>query len=66
MRTLAADDEAEVACPVLVQSEQLDDPTLVATARAKSQEHLLAISRRPSINPPVTDALVEQATRRCC
>src|ERR1044071_7535952 len=48
MRTLASDDEAEVACPVLTQSEQLDDPTLVAAARAKSQEHLLAISRRQS------------------
>ena len=59
MRTLASDDEAEVACPVLMQSGQLDDPILVATARAKSQEHLLAISRRPSLNPPVPDALVE-------
>jgi uncharacterized protein (DUF2336 family) len=60
MRTLAWDDEAEVACPVLMHSEQLDDPTLEATARHKSQEHLLAISRRQSINPPVTDALVER------
>jgi uncharacterized protein DUF2336 len=59
MRTLACDDEAEVACPVLMQSERLDDPILVATVRAKSQEHLMAISRRPSLNPPVTDALVE-------
>ena len=59
MRALASDDEAEVACPVLMQSGQLDDPILVATARAKSQEHLLAISRRQSLNPPVTDALVE-------
>ncbi|MEJ0075034.1 MAG: DUF2336 domain-containing protein [Alphaproteobacteria bacterium] len=60
MRTLAWDDEAEVACPVLMHSEQLDDPTLEATARHKGQEHLLAISRRASISPPVTDALVER------
>ena len=59
MRALAWDDEAEVACPVLMHSERLDDPILVATARAKSQEHLLAISRRQCLNPPVTDALVE-------
>ena len=59
MRSLAWDDEAEVACPVLMHSARLDDPTLVATARAKSQEHLLAISQRQSLNPPVTDALVE-------
>jgi len=59
MRTLAWDDEAEVACPVLMHSGQLDDPILVAATRAKSQEHLLAISMRQSLNPPVTDALVE-------
>jgi len=59
MRTLASADEAEVACPVLMHSGQLDDPILVATARAKSQEHLLAISQRQSLNPPITDALVE-------
>jgi uncharacterized protein (DUF2336 family) len=60
MRTLAWDDEAEVACPVLMHSEQLDDPTLEATARCKSQEHLLAISGRRHLSPPITDALVER------
>lgn len=64
MRALASDDEAEVACPVLMHSERLDDPILVATARAKSQEHLLAISRRRSLNPPVTDALVEHGDQQ--
>jgi uncharacterized protein (DUF2336 family) len=59
MRTLAWDDEAEVACPVLMHSAQLDDSTLEAAARRKGQEHLLAISRRESLSPPVTDALVE-------
>jgi uncharacterized protein (DUF2336 family) len=60
MRTLAWDDESEVACPVLMHSEQLDDRTLEATARFKSQEHLLAISRRESVSPPITDALVDR------
>ena len=60
MRALASDDEAEVACPVLMHSERLDDPILVETARHKSQEHLLAISRRQSLREPVTDALVER------
>lgn len=59
MRTLASDDEAEVACPVLAYSERLDDPILVTMARSKSQEHLLAISTRQTLSPPVTDALVE-------
>jgi len=60
MRTLAWDDDAEVACPVLTHCEQLDDPTLLATARCKSQEHLFAISRRPRLSQPITDALVER------
>jgi len=60
MRTLAWDDAAEVASPVLMHSEQLDDRTLEATARCKGQEHLLAISRRPSLSPWITDALVER------
>ena len=35
MRTLACDDEPDVACPVLAHCEQIDDPTLVAVARLK-------------------------------
>ena len=49
IRTLALDDEIEVAGPVLTQSSQLDDATLIATARNKSQAHLMAISRREVI-----------------
>lgn len=60
MRTLACDDEPDVACPVLTQFEQLDDSTLTAAARRKSQEHLFAISRRKSLSQAVTDVLVER------
>ena len=35
-------------------------PVLVANARCKSQQHLFAISRRKSIDEPVTDVLVER------
>jgi uncharacterized protein (DUF2336 family) len=60
MRTLACDDEADVACPVLSHSEQLDDPTLVMVARLKSQEHLFAISRREVLSEVVTCELVDR------
>ena len=60
MRTLARDDETDVACPVLSLSERLDDSTLVETARSKSQDHLFAISRRQSLSQVVTDVLVER------
>jgi uncharacterized protein (DUF2336 family) len=57
---LAFDDAIEVAGPVLEQSVQLDDSTLVANASSKSQSHMLAISRRNSIGESVTDVLVER------
>src|ERR1700690_2492700 len=40
---LALNDSIDIAGPVLRQSERLDTKTLVATARSKSQQHLLAI-----------------------
>ncbi len=64
IRTLAFDDAIEVAGPVLSQSPQLDNATLVETARTKSQQHLLAIAKRESIAETVTDVLVERGDRR--
>ena len=57
---LAFDDMIEVAAPVLSQSEMLDDDMLIENARSKSQEHLLAISRRKVLSGAVTDVLVER------
>jgi len=56
---LAFEDLIEVAAPVLSQSQQLDDATLIANARSKSQGHMLAISTRPALSGAVTDVLVE-------
>jgi uncharacterized protein (DUF2336 family) len=60
IRSLAIDDAADVACPILIQSERLADATLVEVAREKSQEHLFAISRRPTVSTAVTDILVDR------
>ena len=60
---LAFDDSIDVAGPVLRQSERLDTRTLVANARSKSQQHLLAISQRRSICEEVTDELVTRGNR---
>ena len=60
---LAFDDSIDVAGPVLRESVRLDSKTLVANARAKSQQHLLAISQRRSIDPEVTDVLVSRGNR---
>jgi uncharacterized protein (DUF2336 family) len=60
IKKLAFDDSIEVAGPVLRQSERLDVKMLVENARCKSQQHLLAISKRKSISDIVTDVLVSR------
>jgi uncharacterized protein (DUF2336 family) len=60
---LAFDDDIEVARPILIQSERLDDRDLLASAGTKSQEHLFAISQRRSLSEAVTDVLVERGDR---
>jgi len=60
---LAFDDAIEVARPVLEESTRLDDETLIANVRSKSQQHMLAISRRKYIGESVTDVLVARGNR---
>ena len=57
---LASDDEIDVARPVLERSKALDVAMLIAIASSKSQQHLLALSRRPSLDEAVTDILVDR------
>jgi uncharacterized protein (DUF2336 family) len=64
VRLLACDDAIDVASPVLTQSEQLDTATLVECAKTKSQEHMLAISRRRTVPEAVTDILVERGDQQ--
>lgn len=60
IRRLARDDEIAVAGPVLALSHRLTTGDLVEIANTKSQAHLLAISGRPSVDPIVTDVLVDR------
>jgi uncharacterized protein (DUF2336 family) len=62
IRALAFDDAIEVAAPVLVHSEQLDDDALLESARTKSQGHLLAIAGRKVLTEPVTDVLIDRGS----
>jgi uncharacterized protein (DUF2336 family) len=60
IRRLARDDEITVAGPVLSTSPQLTAGDLVDIAKSKSQDHLLAISRRNELQEEVTDVLVDR------
>jgi uncharacterized protein (DUF2336 family) len=64
VRSLARDDEIAVSGPVLSQSNRLTDADLIEIAEAKSQEHLLAISGRKSVNEGVTDVLIRRGDQR--
>jgi uncharacterized protein (DUF2336 family) len=60
IRELAADDAIAVAGPVLRQSAQIDDQTLLKAATTKGQDHLLAISGRTILTEALTDVLVDR------
>lgn len=60
---LAFDDAIEVAGPILRESDRLEAYALVANICTKSQPHLLAISKRKSIEERVTDELVTRGNQ---
>jgi uncharacterized protein (DUF2336 family) len=60
---LAFDDAVEVAGPVLKESTRLETYALVANVCTKGQPHMLAISKRKSIEPTVTDVLVTRGNQ---
>jgi uncharacterized protein (DUF2336 family) len=64
IRTLALDPLIDVAGPVLTGSDLVDEETLIISAKTRSQEHLLAISRRRVLGEAVTDVLVERGDPR--
>ncbi|MCB9948599.1 MAG: DUF2336 domain-containing protein [Rhodospirillaceae bacterium] len=55
---LLANDEIEIAGPILRGSPALQDPQLVDVIRQRGREHWLAITMRRSLSGTVTDALV--------
>ncbi|HVT54753.1 MAG TPA: DUF2336 domain-containing protein [Xanthobacteraceae bacterium] len=63
VQTLARNDEAEVAEPVLTQSKRLSNDDLIEIAETKGQSHLRAISSRKQLAAPVTDALLRHGDR---
>ncbi len=58
LRSLAMD-EIEVARPVLARAS-LSDDDLLQVARTKGQDHLRAISQRPTVSPRLSDAIVDR------
>jgi hypothetical protein len=60
VRRLACHGEAIVAAPILRKAETLSNGDLVEIANHHSQQHLLAISERKSLDEALTDALLKR------
>ena len=61
---LAWDDQIAVAGKVLSGSSRLTTDTLVEIAKAKGQDHLLAISGRANLPEAVTDVIADRGERK--
>jgi uncharacterized protein (DUF2336 family) len=55
-------EEIEVARPVIERSPCLQEATMVEIARTRSQDHLLALTKRPSLSEAVTDSLTRRGS----
>ncbi|WP_350333050.1 DUF2336 domain-containing protein [Coralliovum pocilloporae] len=54
-----ANDEINVAEPILKQSPVLTDNDMISISRDKGDEHRVALAKRETLSEPVTDALLE-------
>src|SRR3954447_23759744 len=60
---LAQEDEIAIAGPLLRRSPVIDEQALIEIARAKGQEHLLAMTERPVLSPGLTDVIIRRGDR---
>lgn len=60
---LAQDEDIGIAGPLLRRSSQIAEGTLVDLAGARGQTHLIAISERSTVTPPVSDVIVRRGDR---
>jgi len=63
LAVLLANDEIDIASPVLIKSQVLSDVDLIEIVRNRSTQHLLAISMRRDLSTAVADALVESGEK---
>ena len=62
LKKFAMDDDINVARPILERSTTLSDDDLIEIVASKTQEHLLAITRRDTVSEKVSGAIVEKGS----
>src|SRR4051812_17873691 len=60
---LVHEDEISIAGPLLRRSAVIAEPTLIELARMRGQNHLMAMSERPTLSFGVTDVIVRRGDR---
>ncbi|QOZ68842.1 DUF2336 domain-containing protein [Bradyrhizobium arachidis] len=65
LRRLAAHNDPDVACPVLLKSQMLGSSDLAAVAASGGERQQRAIAARDDIEPVVTEALVQRGGPIC-
>jgi uncharacterized protein (DUF2336 family) len=63
LAVLLANDEIDIASPILLKSRALADLDLIEVVRNRSTQHLLAIAMRRDLSTAVADALVESGEK---
>ncbi|MBK8161037.1 MAG: DUF2336 domain-containing protein [Rhodospirillaceae bacterium] len=63
LAVMLANDEIDVATPILLRSAVLQDVDLIEVIRHRSRQHILTVAMRRDVNSAVTDALVETGDR---
>jgi uncharacterized protein (DUF2336 family) len=63
LAVLLANDEIDIAGPILMRSKALLDLDLIEIVRNRSTQHLLAIAMRRDLSTAVADALVESGEK---
>lgn len=63
LAVLLANDEIDIASPMLLKSKVLQDADLIEIVRNRSTQHLLAIAMRRDLSTAVADALVESGEK---
>lgn len=61
LHRLLANDDIEVARPILERSKLLRDPDLIEIIRMRTDEHRMAVAIRENLSADVADALVEHS-----
>jgi uncharacterized protein (DUF2336 family) len=60
---LARENEIAIAGPLLRRSPVLDEAALIEIAAARGQDHLMAMTERPTLSPDLTDVIVRRGDR---